>query len=355
MNSSQLLMTMSAVSFADKAWLLALLVLPVVLLFFRKKGYLGYSHSRLVTGAPRWARWLSRLPTVCLMLSLALTILALAKPQVPGEPLEKRVPGRDIELVVDISFSMSFPFQGKIEPHEPPEKMRFQTQFNEPRENEKGLKFTQPKEGFQRIHAAQDAILRFIENRWEKQTGDRMGLIVFDVRPRLSWPITDDLRMLYRKTQTLQNHLGTGTNFGQNFPGPIDLAVQHFKDYGQAKSKVIIMVTDGEVQIDSSTVNRLITIMRENNVRFYLIGIGETLAHTDVDIYRVANGVGGKIFRVEDSQSLNAVFAQIDRLEKSEVSVSQLEVNDDVYHIFVWGALVMFLMFLLSEAFIMSR
>jgi Ca-activated chloride channel family protein len=295
------------------------------------------------------------MPMVFLVATLILVTLAMARPQIPGPPINKTIPGRDIELVVDISFSMNFKFKGEIAPHETPKGLEFTVPFEEARKSERGLHFTVRQEGLERINAAQDALLRFIENRWEKKTGDRMGLIVFSVWPRYAWPITDDLRMLYRHTQLLDRNLGTGTNFGKEFPGPIDLAVQHFKEYGQAKSRVIVMVTDGEDRIPGSTINRLVQVMKENNVRFYLIGIGETMTHQDVDIYQVARGVNGKVFRVEDAGSLNGVFAEIDRMEKSEVTTSQLETRDDVFFVFAWGALAAFGLFLLSEALIMAR
>ncbi len=342
-------------TFAQPLWFGALVLLPLLFLL-KKKGYLGFSDHRLLGGNSRFLRLLSKLPMIFASLALVSLVIAMAKPQVPGPPVHKTTPGRDIIFTVDISFSMTFPFKGTIEPHQTPPDLAFKTPFNERRHEEKGLQFVPPTDGkLERIHPLQNALLRFIENRYEEKTGDRMGLIVFDVKPRYAWPITDDLRMLYRKAQFIQNNLGTGTNFGKNPPGPLDLAVQHFKESGQAKSKVLIMVTDGEDEIDPATQQRLVKLLQDNNIRFYLVGVGETLARQDVDILKVAGAVGGKVFRVEDAGSMAECFATIDKMEKSEVTVSELETRNDVFFYFVWAALAGFGLFLLSEIFILTR
>jgi len=343
-------------TFAQPLWFAALLLLPL-LFVMKKKGFLGYSDHRLLTAtSSRFLRILARVPIACAAIALALLVVALAKPQIPGDPVHKRIPGRDIILAVDISYSMTFPWKGTLAPQETPEDLAFKTDFNDRRREHKGLKFVPPKDGtLQRIHPTQVALLNFIENRWRQQTGDRIGLILFDVHPRYGWPITDDLRMLYRKAQFIQNNLGTGTNFGKNPPGPIDLAAEHFKESGQAKSRVLILVTDGEDDIDADTERRLIKVLKDNDIKLYLVGIGETLAQKDVGIIKLANRFGGNIFRVENTESLNDCFATIDRLEKSEVTISQLETRDDVFFIFAWAALGFLGLFLISEVFILTR
>jgi Ca-activated chloride channel family protein len=342
-------------TFAQPLWFLALLALPL-LFILRKRGYLGYSDHRLVTEAGRALRLLGRAPLFFAAASVILIVVALARPQIPGDPIPRTIPGRDIVLAVDISYSMSCPWKGELAQHETPPELVFKVPFNERRREHRGLKFVQPPaDQLQRIHATQNALLRFIENRWRGQTGDRIGLIVFDIAPRYAWPITDDLRMLYRKAQFIQTNLGTATNFGRIPPGPIDLAVQHLNESGQASSRVLILVTDGEDEIDPETEQRLIQILRKNNIRLYLVGIGETLARKDVGIIRLADKFGGHIFRVEDTASLDRCFETIDRLEKSAVTVSQLETRDDVFFYFAWAAVGFLGLFLLSEVFVLTR
>lgn len=344
-------------TFAQPIWFVLLLLIPLLFLV-KKRGYLGFSDNRLHSpNSSRALRIAAGTPSFFLACTLALLAVALARPQIPGDPVHRTIPGRDIMLAVDISFSMSFPFKGTIEQHDAPQALDFQTNFLERRRENKGLKFEQPdaKDGLQRIHAAQSALLRFVENRWKKQTGDRIGLIVFDSRPRFAWPITDDLRMLYRKMQFLQNSLGNATNFGRVYPGPIDLAVEHFKESGQAKSKVLILATDGEDDIDPLTEDRLIKLVLQNDLRLYLVGIGETLARKDVGIVKLTERLKGRIFRVEDAKSLLDCFETIDQLEKSEVTVSQMETRNDVFFYFAWAALASLGLFLVSAIFVQTR
>ncbi len=342
------------ITWSEPLWLALLLVVPVILCM-NKLGYLGYSDNRLLEKSLLWLRALCKLPAFFLIPCLVLTSLAITRPQVPGEPVPLTIPGRDVILAVDISYSMSFAWKGELPKHETPKELDFKGEIKERRRENRGMQMEVPTEKLQRIHATQNALLRFIENRWRGKTGDRIGLIVFDVAPRYGWPITDDLRMLYRKAQFLQSNLGTGTNFGKNPPGPIDLAAEHFRESGQAKSRVLILVTDGEDSIDEVTKRRLMKILAENNIRLYLVGIGETLAKKDVGIIQLTNEYGGHIFRVEDTNSLNRCFETIDRLEKSEVTSSQLETRNDVFFYYAWPAAIFLGLFLLSELFILTR
>lgn len=344
-------------TFAQPFWFAALLIVPLFFML-KTRGYLGFSDKRLlVEKRSRLVQLLGYATPLLAVSTVVLMTVALARPQIPGDPTPRKIPGRDIVLAVDISFSMSFPFKGKLQPYETPPELAFAVPFAERRHEHKGLQYDQPKDPnqLQRVHAAQDALLRFIENRWRGKTGDRMGMIVFDVAPRYAFPITDDLRMLYRKVQFLQNNLGTGTNFGTRPPGPIDLAVEHFKESGEAKSKVLILVTDGEEDIDAGTQNRLSRLVRENGIRLYVVGIGETLARKEVGIVKFSNSVGARIFRVEDAQSLQDCFNTIDRLEKSEVTIAQLETRDDMFFFFAWAALASLGLLLFAEVIIPKR
>ena len=342
-------------SFSTPLWFLA--IIPCLLfLLLRRKGYVGFSDSKLMGKSSRLGYFFSRIPALAGALALTAIVFALARPQVPGEPNHRTVRGRDIILAVDISFSMTTPFKGELSKHEVPPELDFKIPLNDRRKSTKTFQLERPKDDkLKRIDASQNALMRFSENRWKQKTGDRIGIILFDDRPRYGWPITDDLRMLYRKSQFLQTNLGTGTNFGRSPPGPFDLAAEHFRESGQAKSRVLILVTDGEDNIDPMTKRRLMDILQENNIRLYVVGIGETLAKKDVGIIQLANEFGGHIFRVEDTASLNKCFETIDSLEKSEVTSSQLETRDDVFFLFAWPAAICLGLFLLSELFILTR
>ena len=343
-------------TFSNPMWLLGLIPIAIILIGFRRHGHVGYSSTSLITRPSPVLRALTLLPLALMLTASTLLLLALSRPQVPGEPESRKVEGRDIMLAVDISVSMARPFEGELSPHKVPPGLEFKAPLNERRKDDRVFQFQPSDDGkLKRIDASQYALQQFIENRWSKQTGDRIGLILFDERPRYGWPLTDDLRMLYRKSQFITGGLGTGTNFGDHPPGPIDLAVAHLLERGEARSKAIIMITDGEDQIQGYTRMRIRDLLVQNDIRLYLVGIGETLAKRDVDIIGLAESVGGEVFRVEDAESLRHCFETIDELEKSAVSSSELETRDDIYHYFAWPALAVFLLLLVVEAMILVR
>ncbi len=342
-------------SFSTPIWFYVLIP-ALVLLLLRRMGYVGFSDTRLMGQSPRLLRLFSRIPALTAAVALVAIVCGLARPQIPGEPNHRTVRGRDIVLAVDISFSMTTPFKGELVKQETPSALDFKVPVNERRKSNKTMQWEAPKDGkLKRIDASQNALMRFIENRWRQNTGDRIGNILFDERPRYGWPITDDLRMLYRKAQFVTNGIGMGTNFGEHPPGPIDLAVEHFKEKGQAKSRVLIMVTDGEDQISGYAQRRLHELLTENNVKLYLIGIGDTLKRNDSDIMRLTESVGGKVFRVENASGLQECFDTIDQMEKSTLSVSDIETRDDVFYLFAWGALIALAFLLLSEVIIVTK
>ncbi|MBX9692034.1 MAG: VWA domain-containing protein [Cyanobacteria bacterium] len=342
-------------SFSTPLWFLA--IIPCLLfLLLRRKGYVGFSDSKLMGKSSRLGYFFSRIPALAGALALTAIVFALARPQVPGEPNHRTVRGRDIILAVDISFSMTTPFKGELSKHEVPPELDFKVPLNDRRKSTKTFQLERPEDDkLKRIDASQNALMRFIENRWKQKTGDRIGIILFDDRPRYGWPITDDLRMLYRKAQFVTSGIGMGTNFGEHPPGPIDLAVEHFKEKGQAESRVLIIVTDGEDNISGYTKRRLLDLLKENRVKLYLVGIGETLANKDVDIMRLTESVGGKVFRVENANSLQECFDTIDQMEKSTLSVSDIETKDDVFYFFAWGALAFVAFLLASEVIIVTK
>jgi len=209
--------------------------------------------------------------------------------------------------------------------------------------------------GKRRIDAAQAAILRFVRNRFIQGQGDRIGILVFDMQPRWSWPLTDDLKMIYRKGLFISEGLGGGTNFGSLEPGPIDAAVEHFDERGQAGSKVLILVTDGEDNISSTAWQRMKDSVQARGIRFYVIGVGPTLAQRNVDIIGFANDVGGQVFRVENASDLARCIDIIDQMERTPVQVAVQSGYRDVFGYFALTALVFFILGTLSEIVIIRQ
>jgi len=189
-----------------------------------------------------------------------------------------------------------------------------------------------------RIKLAQAAVLDFVRNRYLAHQSDRIAIMTFDIYQYWFWPLTDDLKIIYRNGKFISKIVGDGTNFGSIDPGPIDAAMSQFDEMGKARSKVIIMVTDGEDEISDEAMQRLIAKMTSHDVHFYVVGVGETLATQTVDIMRLADAVHGHVFRVEKAGDMQMVFQQIDALERSPIKVASTEKRDERFIYFAYAA-----------------
>ncbi len=348
-------------AFMQPAWLLLMLLLPLLWWKLRNRHYVGFSQNNLLKRAGGVSRILLLLPAALFTVAFGLIVVGLARPQESHIEGNELIRSRDILMTTDISGSMGAPFQGDIPP---PEKGNTELDKELP----KILKVRPPnpngrfdsnqrgEERFQRrIDAAQAAIMRFIRNRFIAEQSDRIAIMTFDTEPHWSWPLTDDLKQVYRKGVFIDQGLGGGTNFGNMDPGPIDAACQHFDERGKAATRVLIMITDGEDQISSAAFARLQQKLMDRNIRFYVIGVGETLAHSNVDIIRLAESVGGQVFRVENGADLLKCFDSIDKMERSEIKIQSTIGFHDVFYRYVLVALGVFLLGALAEAIIVSR
>ena len=98
-------------TFAQPVWFLALALL-LLLPFLRKRGFLGFSDHRLLAKSPLWLRMFAKLPLVLAALALILTVVALARPQIAGDPMHRTIPGRDISSSSIFRFRWASPSKG---------------------------------------------------------------------------------------------------------------------------------------------------------------------------------------------------------------------------------------------------
>lgn len=259
-----------------------------------------------------------------LFLSAMLSInLWLAEPVIPVFNETRTLETRDIFIAVDKSGSMDSPILDADG-------------------NSQGRK----------IEAAAQAVKFFVGGR----KGDRIGLAVFDDNTYLHWPMTDNLQIILKKADLISSYASGGTNF-ESPTGPIQTAIDHWKAYGKAKSKVLIMVSDGEAPISEERMAVLTKQMKELGGKLYLIGIGETW--TDVGkadesqvkaIKQLVENLNGKIFAAADKEQMLDAVRTIDELEKSNVDVEVTTTYRDVSIWFGFFALFCLLLFFLSVA-----
>lgn len=204
-----------------------------------------------------------------------------------------------------------------------------------------------------RLTALKDIAIQFVE----KRPNDRIGVVTYASEAFAKVPVTSDHQVVIDEL----NHLNTqelypGTAIGEG----LSVAVNHLKD-SKAKSKIIILMTDGVNNVENAISPQLAAeLAKNNNIKVYSIGIGSNgyaLMPTQVDIFgdlvftetqvqidepvlqEIAQYTGGKYFRATSNTSLEEVYSEINQLEKSDLKVSKLYNFQEYFYIFLWFAL----------------
>jgi Ca-activated chloride channel family protein len=254
------------------------------------------------------------------MLSIAAIVAALARPQTKNEEQHAEGEGIDIVLCIDVSGSMT-------------------AQDFSPN----------------RLEAAKNVAIDFVN----KRVTDSIGVVIFAGESFTQCPITTDHAVLDAAIQSIQNGLlEDGTAIGSGLGTSIDRLRT-----SSAKSKIVILLTDGENNgglIDPQTAKE---IAKAFGVRVYTIGVGTdgyamqpqntpmgvVMQQTKVTIdekllTQIADETGGKYFRAKDNNSLANIYASIDGLEKSKVELTTTIKYKEKFFPFVIAALILILL-----------
>lgn len=290
-------------SWANPEFLLALLLIPAVVglqyWYYKKRRVASLTFSDVsdlqnLPGNWRakgvWAVHSSQI------LAITLLILALARPQTLNEVVEQKTEGIDIVITLDLSSSM---LAEDLRPN--------------------------------RFIAAKNLTSEFIDNR----KNDRIGLVIFRRESFTLCPPTTDYRLLKRQLMDVQMDITPdGTAIGMG----LATSVNRLRN-STAKSKVIILLTDGENNAGEIDPITAADIAASHGIRVYTIGVstegtapypiedpvfGRRYHPIKVDIdepmlTELANKTGGKYFRARDTQALQNIYSEIDELETSEV------------------------------------
>ncbi len=270
--------------------------------------------------APRTLRyWLRHLPFVLRMAALATVIVALARPQDVEQNSHTNTEGIDIMLSIDISGSM---LARDFKPD--------------------------------RITAAKEVAASFINDR----PGDRIGLVAFAGEAFTQSPLTTDRTTL----QTLLARIRSGLleDSGTAIGNALATAVNRLRE-SDAKSKVIILLTDGVNNSGAIAPLTAAEIAKQQGIRVYTIGVGTrgTAPYPAYDAFgnivfvnqpveideqtltTIAEMTGGEYFRATDKEKLKAVYDQINTLEKSKVEVFNSTTYHELFMQWVVAALVL--------------
>lgn len=311
--------------FRSPVFFLLLLLLPLIFLAAkrRQKLELAFSSSDLIKNQPVTLRMLFyRVLPILRGLVFLLMIIALARPATVSSDKEIQTHGVDIMIALDISGSML------AEDFQP--------------EN--------------RVFVAKQEAIKFIQGR----ETDRIGLVVFAKKAFTQCPLTTDYTILIQLISDI--HVGMiddGTAIGMG----IATAVNRLRD-SDAKSKVIILITDGENNAGNIDPITAAELAKSFNIKAYTIGVGKgglvpfpvddplfgkryVQVNVDVDetvLKRIADITGGLFFRARDANALSEIYEKINKLEKSEVKVKEYRSYKELFAIFLIPALFLLIL-----------
>lgn len=314
---------MDNMEFAHKEFFL-LGIIPLLMIvwriFLHKKSLSNYhiSSGQFLSAKSSWTKQLKfHFPFALRIIGLYFVIVALARPQSSSSWQDITTEGIDIIISLDISGSM---LAEDLKPN--------------------------------RLEASKNVALDFIEAR----PNDRMGLIVYSGESFTQCPLTTDHAVLKNLFLEIKNGMiEDGTAIGLGLAN----AVNRLKD-SEAKSKVVILLTDGSNTTGAIPPLTAAEIAKSFDVRVYTIGVGtngmapypfqnafgqivyqDTEVKIDeVSLKEIANITGGKYFRATDNERLAEIYKEIDQLEKSKINVTEFKKKKEEFLIFALVGLI---------------
>ncbi len=324
--------------FANPELLWLLLALPVLAILKSKSGRTGsiiFSSVSIAKSAASSNRtWIGGFLIFLRLLALALIIFALARPQKGTGHTQREESGIDIALVLDVSGSMS------------------------------ALDFSTHQSYVTRLEVVKKVVSEFIK----KRPNDRIGMLVFATNPFLLSPMTLNHDWLLKNLDRVELGLidGQSTAIGS----AIAMSTNHIKDLKNSKSKIVILLTDGESNAGSITPLAAAEAAKSFDVKIYTIAAGsngivqraamnqdQTLlkdasgrlvyggnAVSSIDeetLKKIAAMTNGKFYHATNQDELRRIYEDIDKLEKTSVKIQSYTTYEELFHYFVFAALAL--------------
>jgi len=305
-------------SFAHPYFLLLLLSLPLVAWLKGRRGEppaFVYSSVQLVRGIlnitpAKSGGFLSALR----WLALALLIIALAQPRLTKSETKVSASGVDIVVALDMSGSMvseDFEVRG---------------------------------ERVNRFNMARAVLKQFID----KRPNDRIGLVVFASQAYISTPLTLDHDFLLQNLERLQ--IGVIDENRTAIGSALSTAVNRLREV-KSKSKIVILMTDGQNNSGKIAPLTAAEAAEALKVKVYTIGVGlrgmapmpvffggrrvgERMEPVDIDedtLQKIADRTGGKYYRADNTARFQAIYAEIDKLEKTEKEIKKFALHRELF------------------------
>jgi Ca-activated chloride channel family protein len=305
-------------------WILYFLsIIPLMFIWYwfrgkKKEPSVNYSSLNIFKSLPpNWKERLRHLPFILRCLAVGLFIIALARPQSFSSGENIYTEGIDIAMVLDISGSM---LAEDFKPN--------------------------------RLEAAKAVIDAFIQGR----TSDRIGLVIFSREAFTQCPLTVDYSVLRNLLKDIKSGIiEDGTAIGN----AIANGVNRLKD-SEAKSKVIILLTDGINNAGEVNPVSAAQIAKTFGIRIYTIGVGTRgeapypvqtpfglkyqMVPVEIDeavLKEIASTTDGQYFRATNNKTLSQIYSEIDQMEKTRVEVTSYRNAKELFYNWLFGGLVL--------------
>ncbi|CDC65285.1 n-terminal double-transmembrane domain-containing protein [Bacteroides sp. CAG:770] len=325
--------------FFEYPHLLWLLVIPALLIVHYiylelcgRRPHLRVSDIRYwKAGGKSVLSYLRHAPILLRTVALSMIIIAIARPRSSSKMDKIDTEGIDIVLAMDVSTSML------------------------------ARDFTPD-----RISAAKDIAIEFISQR----PSDRIGIVVFAGESYTQCPLTTDRATLINLMKEIQTGLiEDGTAIGNG----LATAVARMQG-SDAKSRVVILLTDGVNNRGEITPQTAADIAKTYGIRVYTIGVGangtapypvitpwgvqmqDVEVEIDEDLLKgIAETTGGRYFRATDNTKLSEIYSEINKMEKARTTIDSFPVYKELFMDFALVALICLLLEVVFNAFILKR
>lgn len=296
---------------------LLLLIIPLLWWQLRRKSSraLLFSDNNALRKLPRsWAVRLQPLLPFLYTAGLVALVIAMARPQKGLDEERLHTEAVDMVLLLDCSTSM------------------------------RASDFSQNNRRISRINSAKNVMQEFIKQRPD----DRLGLVAFAAMPYVLAPLTLDHgwlieRMDWVKTGMLED----GTAIGDALAS----AVNRLQD-SEAKTKLVILLTDGANNSGELSPANAAQVAKALGIKVYTIGVGSerrragffsvpTDAMDEESLIQIAKTTGGKFYRARDLEGLRSIYREIDKLEKTQIEVTQYTSYKELFQPFAVAGILL--------------
>lgn len=324
--------------FVNPEYLYLLILIPLYLIYYiftNKKQLASFNASNLSSNSDKMFGneykkyntkvYLRHILPLIKSIAIGLFVLAIARPQSSSSRKEVTTEGIDIVLALDVSTSM---LAEDLKPN--------------------------------RIEAAKKTAIEFIENR----KNDRIGLVVFSGESYTSCPITTDHTVLKNLLTNMKSGIITdGTAIGLG----LSTSISRLKE-SKAKSKVIVLLTDGSNNAGNIAPETAAEIALVYGVKVYTIGVGthgvapypvqtqfgKQYMNVEVDIdevllRKIANNTNGEYFRATNNKSLKDIYEKINKLETSKVEQFYYTKKTEEFTFFVFFGLLFLILEIIAK------